>query len=110
MGHEEQDNANFLRSLHHICFHAAADGGGAGVIRSASECGHYGWVPAAGSAGLRTTDLPRRELHLDPRLLELGLKLRRLLLGSWDLGAGAGGRFFVDSGLLGLGRQRICFL
>ena len=40
MGHEEQDNANFLRSLHHICFHAAADGGGAGVIRSASECGH----------------------------------------------------------------------
>ena len=67
-------------------------------------------VAVPSSSGLRTTDLPRRELHLDPRLLELGLKLRRLLLGSWDLGAGAGGRFFVDSGLLGLGRQRICFL
>src|SRR6266700_6330389 len=41
---EEQDNANFLRSLLHICSHDDADGGDAGVVGRTSQRGHCGWV------------------------------------------------------------------
>src|SRR5207253_6809231 len=69
VGPNEQDNADFLRSLQHICFHGDADAGDAGVIGCASCGGDLGWVRAARSTGLRATDLPRRGLHLDSRLL-----------------------------------------
>jgi len=50
---------------------------------------------------------PGRRFHLDSRLGGLGRRLRRLLLGPRHMGAGSRGRFPVDSGILGLGRQWI---
>ena len=40
----------------------------------------------AGFAGIHPTDLSRRRMSLDARLLGLGPRLRRLLLGSGNVG------------------------
>src|SRR4029077_18253560 len=54
--------------------------------------------------------LSRRWLSVDAWLLGLRCRRRRLLLGAGHLGHGSGTWTALDSGLLGLGRQRIRFL
>ena len=57
----------------------------------------------------RTAALPGRGLYLDARLRGLWLRLRRLLLATRCVGAGAGTRLPLDSGVLGLGRRPVYF-
>src|SRR5579872_4526288 len=51
-------------------------------------------------AGLRTTHLPRRWVHLDTRLL--GLRPRRLLLGARYVGTCTSTRIPLDSAMVGM--------
>src|SRR5260221_7930996 len=84
----------------------------AGAVRGRERTsGHrnFGGICAAGNTSIRTADLPRRRIPLDPRILGVGRRRWGLLLGSWDVGTGTGAGLFVDAGILGLGRQRILF-
>ncbi len=86
------------------------------VIRTCSAghvCGfvcpdrHIGQDRAACPSGVRTAPLSGRGLYLDAWIL--GLCRRRLLLGAGYVGHGAGSRFPLDPGLVGLGRRSIFF-
>src|SRR5437899_7330390 len=47
LGRKEQTNADYLRSLQHICFHGDADAGDAGGVGRTSCGGDLGWIRAA---------------------------------------------------------------
>src|ERR1700688_3689968 len=71
-----------------------------GTDRRRSVC----FIWAARTARLRSANLPRRWVHLDPGLLGVGW--RRLLLGARNMGGIPGSRISMDAWLLGMGRRR----
>jgi hypothetical protein len=76
--------------------HAALRGLFAGGSRNIDHCG------PASAAGVRAADMPGTELHVDPRILGMGSRLRRLLLGSRNVGDVSSRRPALDPWLLGL--------
>src|SRR5450755_2121009 len=105
IGQEERDAYHLPNSFVAVRTPAALPVGG-------SVCAnwHIHQLCPSRIARLRAASLPRRWLSLDTRVLGLRWRHRRLLLGAGDVGDGSGGRFSLDSSLLGLGRQRIYLL
>jgi hypothetical protein len=103
-GQRMEDASSQCNSFAHRRGCSNADIGTANARVRTSGCWHFCELRTAGAAGIRAANLPRRGVHLDPRLLGLGSRRGRLLLGAGNLGVGAGSWFPVDSGLLGLGR------
>ena len=64
-------------------------------------------IPPAVPARIRAASYSRPRLSLDAGLLGVEPRVWRILLGARHMGAAAPGWGSMDSGLLGLGRQRV---